>query len=202
MGENLTADSVTFQPTLPARGATCLYSSHARRLHHFNPRSPHGERRRSVWKTAASRAFQPTLPARGATNIFQVFEPGEEISTHAPRTGSDAHTVSRKLNAHTISTHAPRTGSDAERPLRRTLLRHFNPRSPHGERPYKRRLQHGNRRQFQPTLPARGATRSATVFGRCRNFNPRSPHGERHDLTRRARRADGISTHAPRTGSD
>ena len=55
-----------FQPTLPARGAT--------------PRSG----------SAIERAiFQPTLPARGATTRINDLSKGGDISTHAPRTGSD-----------------------------------------------------------------------------------------------------------------
>ena len=56
---------------------------------------------------------------------------------------------------------------------------HFNPRSPHGERLTAMRWMYF-RGAFQPTLPARGATKKP--------------------LTDRV--ASGISTHAPRTGSD
>ena len=80
-------------------------------------------------------------------------------------------------------------------------------------------------RVFQPTLPARGATRSRPQQSQAggisthaprtgsdirlaisqwlaENFNPRSPHGERHARDAVARLDDDISTHAPRTGSD
>ena len=78
-----------FQPTLPARGATRLaacrvsgstISTHAPRTGsdttnciveisttHFNPRSPHGERRGLLLVRWDIPSFQPTLPARGAT---------------------------------------------------------------------------------------------------------------------------------------
>ena len=61
-----TPDDITFQSTLPARGAT---SATRRVLHNgnFNPRSPHGERLRAY---------------RAAQFVAQ-------ISIHAPRTGSD-----------------------------------------------------------------------------------------------------------------
>ena len=55
--------------------------------------------------------FQSTLPARGATKEATAVYINEEISIHAPRTGSDA-----KLS------------------LLATFLPDFNPRSPHGER--------------------------------------------------------------------
>ena len=147
----------------------------------------------------------------------------EEISTHAPRTGSDKHrgmvgsllqdfnprsphgerpdarthgrrerpfqptlpargatSTRRSTPSHrTISTHAPRTGSDGGQGCPPGFTRHFNPRSPHGER----------------LLPRDGKCRSP-------NFNPRSPHGERRRYFIYKNNRTGISTHAPRTGSD
>ena len=56
---------------------------------YFNPRSPHGERRGcGIWRGGAS-GFQSTLPARGATYNWYDGEMSDEISIHAPRTGSD-----------------------------------------------------------------------------------------------------------------
>ena len=58
---------------------------------HFNPRSPHGERPAIVTPAAAAQyQFQSTLPARGATAGRRTVQPGERISIHAPRTGSDS----------------------------------------------------------------------------------------------------------------
>ena len=150
----------TFQPTLPARGATDFINTLLAQYGDFNPRSPHGERRsvsrlrlpRRTISTHAPRTgsdrkrrrkppptpqFQPTLPARGATRVMRsafsgraAFQPtlpargatrsqrgsfaSEDISTHAPRTGSD---TARPENGglEEISTHAPRTGSDVPR---------------------------------------------------------------------------------------
>ena len=87
---NYKQNTEKFQPTLPARGATNEYfitygrtwiSTHAPRTgsdyttsendilrFHFNPRSPHGERRNREREEHAT----------------------ETISTHAPRTGSDS----------------------------------------------------------------------------------------------------------------
>ena len=100
-----------FQPTLPARGATASSLLLRFTPRHFNPRSPHGERPSSLLLRFTPRHFNPRSPH------------GERRPAGARRTG-----LSR------ISTHAPRTGSDASSLLLRFTPRHFNPRSPHGER--------------------------------------------------------------------
>ena len=101
------------------------------------------------------------------------------ISTHAPRTGSDRN-FRVDAGRQGISTHAPRTGSDAEAVSGCCRTK-----------------------RFQPTLPARGATAAASrTAPAATDFNPRSPHGERRAGVCRKRHGDGISTHAPRTGSD
>ena len=84
---------------------------------HFNPRSPHGE--------------------RPCVELAEVAD--TDISTHAPRTGSDGN-VQAFGEARVISTHAPRTGSDlaGKRGEETSIL-------------------------FQPTLPARGATQVVDV---------------------------------------
>ena len=56
----------------------------------FNPRSPHGERRRGLFIGMRT----------------------QDISIHAPRTGSDFVPLPRRQRR-PISIHAPRTGSDA-----------------------------------------------------------------------------------------
>ena len=174
-----------FQSTLPARGATCTFRrSREPEGYHFNPRSPHGERHfiktpcliiafisihapRTGSDCSMKRhgringAFQSTLPARGATAKARKKIKKILISIHAPRTGSDdtygvyGHIVT------SISIHAPRTGSDGFIPT--TTARSS---------------------LFQSTLPARGATASASrATRRSSHFNPRSPHGERHQQT-------------------
>ena len=147
---------IEFQSTLPARGATLTLISTSRTRKNFNPRSPHGERRRVQSLNRFAELFQSTLPARGATRYHSGLHSQRAISIHAPRTGSD-------------------TKSQGEK----TPTEYFNPRSPHGERPYypARIIWHWI---FQSTLPARGATRSQRL-----SFA-----------------SEGISIHAPRTGSD
>ena len=56
-----------FQSTLPAWGATWRSRSRSASLSHFNPRSPHGERRLCTGRTGRGLLFQSTLPAWGAT---------------------------------------------------------------------------------------------------------------------------------------
>ena len=154
---------LVFQPTLPARGATPSGSREPAGRKHFNPRSPHGERRRKKPSSAPPPQFQPTLPARGATSdialalmAVQAFQPT------LPARGATARQVHHHRCA-SISTHAPRTGSDVSDNAVDAVLRDFNPRSPHGER-HCNVCQRVDCHKFQPTLPARGAT--ATCAGR------------------------------------
>ena len=194
----------TFQSTLPARGATasCCWLSPFES--HFNPRSPHGERRSRKFCLRFGSHFNPRSPhgerrCQEVCNVFtRNFNPrsphGERrrsnrrtdrgtISIHAPRTGSDEH-LRKHDRADGISIHAPRTGSD----------------TPSATRAF------GTYR-FQSTLPARGATRAGAdaSAGRREDFNPRSPHGERPQgsARRRARFADfnPRSPHGERRGT-
>ena len=147
--------------------------------------------------------FQPTLPARGATPSLIVTDAVLGISTHAPRTGSDTAECSSKARTAAISTHAPRTGSDGREVRPRCTGQNFNPRSPHGERHSSEIACIDLCKGFQPTLPARGATWTRwAAYSTAGNFNPRSPHGERRAADDQRVAAVGISTHAPRTGSD
>ena len=85
----------------------------------------------------------------------------------------------------------------------RIEIRYFYPRSPRGER------QREARRglpcfKFLSTLPARGATIQRRIKPWMSfYFYPRSPRGERRALFSQTHtRADQISIHAPREGSD
>ena len=73
----------------PRTGSDTALASPPSPIWHFNPRSPHGERRR--YKVISLTMYP--------------------ISTHAPRTGSDINPVEDNGRV-LISTHAPRTGSD------------------------------------------------------------------------------------------
>ena len=217
--------SELFQSTLPARGATAVSATMSRLRENFNPRSPHGERRRGLFIGMRTQDISIHAPRTGSDVIFAGTWRLRKISIHAPRTGSDGCSLPCSTHRSLISIHAPRTGSDASgssSPMPNSLFqstlpargatpparssqrfpRDFNPRSPHGER----RTSAAAGRQlnlFQSTLPARGATRSSqpSPFP-LHHFNPRSPHGERQNAPHQRRPSAFISIHAPRTGSD
>ena len=214
-----------FQSTLPARGATrCHFlpqiqmyiSIHAPRtgsdfpgwfspirMGHFNPRSPHGERRHRYAHASGGCTFQSTLPARGATSMvtkdttaaqFQSTLPARGattaqkigitptlwISIHAPRTGSDTTDDCYTPPNIYISIHAPRTGSDAPTSVISGEHRNFNPRSPHGER--------------------RDAL--CCVGGDVTDISIHAPRTGSDERREHLVPLTGISIHAPRTGSD
>ena len=123
-----------------------------------------------------------------------------------------------------ISTHAPRTGSDYTPRSRTPSCKYFNPRSPHGERRIKD-CKFYNIGEFQPTLPARGATAAQSVTRDRHCISTHAPRtgsdicsgqytapDSQFQPTLPARGAtfapgtgghhEAISTHAPRTGSD
>ena len=172
-----------FNPRSPHGERRHLYGDLSR-LWHFNPRSPHGERRDGSSLSIIDFVFQPTLPARGATKMTTGLRASTfEFQPTLPARGA---TVSRDVSG--------RPGAN------------FNPRSPHGER-LGLQLAASQAAQFQPTLPARGATRlivssrlarristhaprtgsdegCSSSAGTSRHFNPRSPHGERRHAAR------------------
>ena len=213
---------------------------------YFNPRSPHGERRKCTDADADERNFNPRSPhgerqnmsmnrmrcltisihaPRTGSDVCDIVLPDVlSISIHAPRTGSDAEAGYQLVLRNEISTHAPRTGSDQTKRKGKKSKQHFNPRSPHGERPEAVPAYRKKQWYFNPRSPHGERRRCASWRCQCRDFNPRSPHGERlralvddasviqFQPTLPARGAtksgiqplqsSGISTHAPRTGSD
>ena len=130
-----TSGREAFQSTLPVWGATHSFNScsitklnisiHAPRVGsdpfdreieivffgYFNPRSPCGERQRSIQNIEIINQFQSTLPVWGATTSSTSSSMPISISIHAPRVGSDTLSPS-SVAAAPISIHAPRVGSD------------------------------------------------------------------------------------------
>ena len=176
MDEGLIPEEI-FQPTLPARGATGCTADCGSRGTHFNPRSPHGERRPPADShTAGAVDFNPRSPhgerrRHARKGGFKT----KTISTHAPCTGSDTPEQVFDRRAKRISTHAPRTGSDTAERRRERCLTHFNPRSPHGERRDWGWGVDSNGKPFQPTLPARGATALLAQYAIPCEFQPTLP---------------------------
>ena len=101
---------------------------------YFNPRSPHGERRKQADRKEQLHEFQSTLPAWGATKMYLHVIPENAFQSTLPAWGATM-------------------GDDC----RRVSLQYFNPRSPHGERRTTLESNIANS-IFQSTLPAWGAT--------------------------------------------
>ena len=57
---------------------------------HFNPRSPHGERREPMISLFGAFVFQPTLPARGATRWGFAVHPRSAFQPTLPARGATA----------------------------------------------------------------------------------------------------------------
>ena len=177
------------------------FSAPAPSSHHFNPRSPCGER-------------QCISSNRGHSR---------RISIHAPRVGSDSSSAVLPLSA-IISIHAPRVGSDYNSIFITVYCLIFQSTLPvwGATRTF---TGWQNCKTFQSTLPVWGATsRQRRACKIWRDFNPRSPCGERRQTRRRSparqrfqstlpvwgatfftalpRVVRIISIHAPRVGSD
>ena len=170
---------------------------------HFNPRSPHGERRSTPHSTTPGQSdFNPRSPHGERLHLPLLASPAWNISIHAPRTGSDSCPFRACARLDLFQSTLPARGATGNRRAWAALDLDFNPRSPHGER---RSFPTPGLSDvaFQSTLPARGATaRSGMYQTPAWHFNPRSPHGERHDQHEILHRLRLISIHAPRTGSD
>ena len=79
-----------FQSTLPARGATASIMAAIALRGRFQSTLPaRGATKYSEILPKRNTKFQSTLPARGATAIANTQRGSEDISIHAPRTGSD-----------------------------------------------------------------------------------------------------------------
>ena len=213
---------VPFQSTLPARGATngisrysmpLLISIHAPRTGsdgtdaasvaqdcHFNPRSPHGERRALFVQKGGVGHFNPrsphgerlggppaqphqdgqfqsTLPARGATDREQERAKTLIFQSTLPARGATVVKVRVRLIEPFQSTLPARGATIPARRVSRGST-HFNPRSPHGERQKKHILDMG-----------------------ISNFNPRSPHGERHPPDESWERTQSFQSTLPARGA-
>ena len=150
---SLSASTIwAFQPTLPARGATRKETSPVLSAGHFNPRSPHGERQHGLPLDIHAKYFNPRSP-HGERPMATDTENCSAISTHAPRTGSDACGKWRRKSTHRFQPTLPARGATISGQTIFVASR------------------------FQPTLPARGATR--TMYQRLRHSVRISTHAPR-----------------------
>ena len=132
----------------------------------------------SKWKISKKVKFQSTLPLLGATNSVIALTGSSIISIHAPLTGSDLALYPKVPSSGYFNPRSP-YGERHRVPPCESTAGDFNPRSPYGERPIGP-TGTDPQDKFQSTLPLRGATndRDPTIY------------------------AEGISIHAPLTGSD
>ena len=146
----------------------------------FNSRSPSGERPTRLTLYLMSDMFQLTLPEWGATRAVARSLHPSQVSTHAPRVGSDYPvevTVPIRLS---FNSRSP-SGERRHPHLPLYLVWRFNSRSPSGER-LLGEWQYGLPTSFNSRSPSgeRLALRALSVL--CSGgFNSRSPSGERPD---------------------
>ena len=150
-----TYESFAISTHAPRTGSDVLLCCVCRSPRHFNPRSPHGERRGDSYDVHEPRRFQPTLPARGATHSCVLLIPFLLFQPTLPARGATILFLLR-FEGSKFQPTLPARGATHINEIERPRMGDFNPRSPHGER-----------RDGQP---------KRTI---CRYFNPRSPHGER-----------------------
>ena len=166
-----------FNPRSPhgERRPRMVASSAAR---NFNPRSPHGERPLNAYGITETKAFQSTLPARGATYRAKT-------------------TAARMKHFNPRSPHGERLHGRAGEPHRH---RHFNPRSPHGERLNQAGQPGGKKISIH--APRTGSDLAVEISSIVSDISIHAPRTGSDKIKKGARNGAGISIHAPRTGSD
>ena len=172
------APVLTFQSTLPARGATHRYVMVSQWLE-FQSTLPARGATYAESLDVSVPLFQSTLPARGATAHAVHFRPEAGISIHAPRTGSDLRSAFTVASLVIFQSTLPARGATGAIGPLLLIANYFNPRSPHGERHFNKA---GIAQRYYISIHA-----------------PRT--GSDHARDKRPT-AYPISIHAPRTGSD
>ena len=112
--KGLSAGPLTFQSTLPLRGATCL----------------------SV-RSCRSRLISIHTPLAGSDLAWRAENHRRNISIHTPLAGSDQLRLALHSLWGRISIHTPLAGSDTIGRNTAWMTSYFNPHSPCGERPQK-----------------------------------------------------------------
>ena len=145
---------------------------------HFNPLSPHGERRSCSRPSGRWRRFQSTLPAWGETRPPTDDPPRHNFNPLSPH-GERRTTLTLIWTNRTISIHSPRMGRDscADWRIRRET-------------------------EFQSTLPAWGETHSHARPSWPPLFQSTLPAWGETVLPDRRVQPRPISIHSPRMGRD
>ena len=167
-----------FQSTLPARGAT-----------------------KRTQTNKLQNKFQSTLPARGATRAHEQYIQRHGISIHAPCTGSDDLARGVYVQHVTFQSTLPARGATCIRRLTVDVSGRFQSTLP-ARGATTLRYQYLLEATFQSTLPARGATVLNWYLVKGCVFQSTLPARGATDLVTLTRRDQGISIHAPCTGSD
>ena len=166
---------------------------------YFNPRSPHGERRRYRHRGAWYLRISIHAPAWGATAAYGLASSTSAFQSTLPH-GERRRIGIRRIGRRSISIHAPRMGSD-ERPawcIHRAC--YFNPRSRMGSdnSHHPRRCLPSN---FNPRSRMGSDWTPSNTKHLNKSFQSTLPHGERL-CSRFARKPPtAISIHAPAWGA-
>ena len=208
LARRLALAKAAFQPTPPARAATCRVGLQIRTANRFQPTPPARAATGGTGNRPAAERFQPTPPARAATWVesssrFTPFQPTpparaatrrsrqQDAATRRfqPTPPARAATESAKIvgfRRH-VSTHAARAGGDVGRDHRVLRCREVSTHAARAGGDRKVLDFDSDAAKFQPTPPARAATKRRNLATQvCRGFNPRRPRGRRpaRSLTR------------------
>ena len=144
--------------------------------------------------------FQSTLPSQGATKKTVISQPIMQFQSTLPSQGA-----TRLRFVTSVVLHFNPRSPHRERPRTSPLVGgafDFNPRSPHRERPPWVWVIEFERCEFQSTLPSQGATvvvDKIIIFIKFQSTLPSQGATHRDTLNGWV---NGISIHAPLTGSD
>ena len=191
---------MTFQSTLPARGATQSPRATVESARHFNPRSPHGERHGGGVLLVSLEIFQSTLPARGATPLLPQPQKTKRFQSTLPARGATGDGI-RPAEPKVFQSTLPARGATPRLRRHKTSTSYFNPRSPHGERRGQRRGRSAGMISIHAPRTGSDQTCSQHPLSLLPYFNPRSPHGERHQHQRGHKRYCRFQSTLPARGA-
>ena len=136
------------------RGATFHQLFQSLHRHHFNPRSPCGERRLTkLWNCKHGTDFNPRSPCGERHDADNAYLRSTAISIHAPHAGSDNSPGFARVILFIFQSTLPMRGATTVSPF--VSLRGF---------------------LFQSTLPMRGATRRTTLMTTMSLISIHAPH--------------------------